>query len=210
VLLMAILMQISANTGPAECCLGVAKLLAHLEKKAGASGLALTLVEEVPLGTTGLLQSVLLAFEGKEAACRRFAAPYAGTILWVCPSSLRPRHPRKNWFLDVALFAEPPRGFGSEVRLETMRSSGPGGQHANKTETAVRATHVATGLSVKVGGSRSQAANKAAALALLDAKVREHVERGSDETRAQRSLRHRARPGDIVAKRFVGSDFTEA
>ena len=207
---MAILLQISANTGPAECCLGVAKLLAHLERKARAGGLALTLIEETALGSTALPQSVLVALEGEETACRRFAAPYAGTILWVCPSPLRPRHPRKNWFLDVALFAEPPLGFGSEVRLETMRSSGPGGQHANKTETAVRATHVATGLSVKVGGSRSQASNKAAALALLDAKVREHVERAADETRAQRSLRHRARAGDLVAKRFVGSDFTEA
>jgi len=207
---MAILMQLSANTGPAECCLGVAKLLAHLERKVRAVGLTLTLVEEVPLGTTGLPQSVLLALEGGDETCRRFAAPYAGTILWVCPSPLRPRHPRKNWFLDVALFAEPPRSFGSEVRLETMRSSGPGGQHANKTETAVRATHVATGLSVKVGGSRSQAANKAAALALLDAKVREHAERAGDETRALRSLRHRARPGDLVAKRFIGSDFAEA
>lgn len=206
---MTILMQISANTGPAECCLGVGKLLGHLEKKAHAGGLALTLVEEVPLGTTGLLQSVLLALDGDEQACRLFAAPYAGTILWVCPSPLRPRHPRKNWFLDVALFAEPPRGFSTEVRLETMRSSGPGGQHANKTETAVRATHIATGLSVKVGGSRSQGVNKAAALALLGAKVREHMDRATIAARAQRRLRHCSRAGDAVAKRFVGSDFSE-
>ena len=204
---MASLMQISATTGPAECCLGVVKLLAHLEARAAASKLRLTLVEEVRVGGTGLLQSALLALEGDEAACRLFAAPYVGTILWVCQSPLRPQHRRKNWYLDVTLFAEPARDFGSEVRLETMRSSGPGGQHANKTETAVRATHVATGLSVKIGGSLSQSANKAAALALLDAKVREHIDRASGEDKAQRRLRHCSRAGQPVAKRFTGSDF---
>jgi len=207
---MTTLIQISANTGPAECCLGVAKLLAHLEAKAGAGKLGITLVEEVRAGGNGLLQSVLLALEGDDEACRRFAAPYAGTILWVCPSPLRPQHRRRNWYLDVTLFAEPPRDFGSGIRLETMRSSGPGGQHANKTETAVRATHVATGLSVKVGGSRSQSANKAAALALLGAKVQDHIDRASDADRAQRRLRHCARANGAVAKRFVGNDFREA
>lgn len=207
---MATLLQISANTGPAECCLGVVKLLAHLEARASASKLGVTLVEEVRVGATGLVQSALLALEGDEAACRLFAAPYVGTILWVCPSPLRPQHRRRNWYLDVTLFAEPARDFGSEVRFETMRSSGPGGQHANKTESAVRATHLATGLSVKVGGSRSQSANKAAALALLGAKVQAHVDHASQESRAQRRLRHCSRAGDTVAKRFVGSDFAES
>jgi len=206
---MATLMQISANTGPEECCLGVVKLLAHLEAQARAAGIGLTLVEEVRAGATGLLQSAVLALEGEEAACRQFAGPYAGTILWICPSPFRPHHRRKNWYLDVMLFAEPANDFGIEVRFETMRSFGPGGQHANKTETAVRATHVATGLSVKVGGSRSQSANKAAALALLGAKVQAHADQASRESRAQRRLRHCSKAGDVVAKRFVGSGFVE-
>lgn len=206
---MAILMQISANTGPAECCLAVVKLIAHLEARASAAKLGITLVDEVRVGATSLLQSAVLALEGDEAACRQFAAPYVGTILWVCPSPLRPQHKRKNWYLDVMLFSEPAREFGSDARFETMRSSGPGGQHANKTETAVRATHVATGLSVKVGGSRSQRTNKAAALALLSAKVAEYVDQASQESRAQRRLRHCARAADVVAKRFVGAGFAE-
>lgn len=207
---MAILMQISANTGPAECCLAVARLLAHLEARAGASGVTLTPVAETREERTGLLQSVLLALEGEEADCRLFAAPYVGTVLWVCPSPLRPAHRRKNWYLDVSLFAEPERDFGGEVRFETMRSSGPGGQHANKTETAVRATHVATGLSVKIGGSRSQSANKAAALALLSAKVRAQVDASARQGRAERRLRHGAKAGGEVVKRFAGPAFTEA
>ena len=206
---MAVLMQISANTGPAECGLAAAKLLAHLETKAGAGGMTLTLVEETREGGAGLPRSILLALEGEQAACRLFAAPYVGTVLWVCPSPLRPAHRRKNWYLDVSLFAEPDRGFASEVRFETMRSSGPSGQHANKTETAVRATHVATGLSVKIGGSRSQSANKAAALALLGARVREHVDASARRHKAERRLRHCSKAGGEVVKRFAGPGFTE-
>lgn len=61
--------------------------------------------------------------------------------------------------------------------------------------------------SLKIGGSRSQSSNKAAALALLDAKLREHIDRASGEDRAQRRLRHCSRAGQPVAKRFMDSDF---
>lgn len=203
---MAMLIQISANTGPAECCLGVVKMLAHIDEAARRAGLVASIVDEVPAGQAGTLQSVLLSLEGDEAAVRHFAGRQAGTVVWVCPSPYRPRHPRKNWFLDVAVFAPPAREFEREVVFETMRASGPGGQHVNKTETAVRATHVATGLSVKVGSSRSQRANKAA-LALLDAKLREQLEGGAARDRAERRARHAARPGGDVIRRFVGPRF---
>lgn len=207
---MTILLQISANTGPAECCLGVARMLGHVESAARKAGLALAVLEEVPGERRGTLQSALLSVDGEDAACRRFADSQAGTVLWVCQSPYRPGHARKNWYLDVAVFAPPARDFGSEVVIETMRASGPGGQHVNKTETAVRATHVATGLSVKVGGSRSQAANKAAALALLNAKLQSHADRGRALGKAERRTRHRARPAGAVVRRFVGPGFLEA
>lgn len=207
---MAILLQISANTGPAACCLGVVKMLAHVEAAAAKAGLALSLVDEVQGERLGTLRSVPVALEGEEGACRRFAQRHAGTVLWTCPSPYRPAHARKNWYLDVAMFEPPCEAFGNEVVIETMRASGPGGQHVNKTETAVRATHVATGLSVKVGGSRSQSANRAAALALLNARLQAQADAGQARGKSERRARHAARAGGSVVRHFTGPRFVES
>lgn len=59
----------------------------------------------------------------------------------------------------------------SELRIETSKSSGPGGQNVNKRETAVRAVHLPTNLSVHASGERSQAQNKEKALEILKGKI---------------------------------------
>lgn len=59
----------------------------------------------------------------------------------------------------------------SEIKLEVMRSRGAGGQHVNRTESAVRLTHIPTGLSISMQDSRSQHANKRAAFAILRSKL---------------------------------------
>jgi peptide chain release factor 2 len=60
----------------------------------------------------------------------------------------------------------------NELRVSTMRASGPGGQHVNTTESAVRIVHEPSGISVRVSASRSQPANKALAMTLLENKIR--------------------------------------
>ncbi|KAK6359061.1 hypothetical protein TWF696_000230 [Orbilia brochopaga] len=68
-----------------------------------------------------------------------------------------------------------------EVRIDIMRASGAGGQHVNRTESAVRMTHLPTGIVVSMQDSRSQHKNKASALAILKAKVAEKRRKEREE-----------------------------
>ncbi len=72
----------------------------------------------------------------------------------------------------------------SELKIDTMRAAGAGGQHVNKTESAIRVTHLPTGIVVAVQEDRSQHRNKAKALALLRARLYDHQREKRDADRA--------------------------
>lgn len=201
-------LHLTANTGPAECCLGVRHALARLLEEAVGSDVDTTLVEQVDGPVDGTISSVLLQLEG--AAAELLARRWSGSILWVCASPYRRQHRRKNWFLQGAILAPPatPPDDGA-IRYEATRASGPGGQHVNKTDSAIRATHVATGLSVKVQSQRSQHANKKLAAQLLAIKLAELATAAGARSRAERHSQHRQAERGNAQRTFVGPGFVE-
>lgn len=161
-------LQLTSGRGPAECRIALGKFLEAIIDEAEQNDLSCDVVLGASPDKHGP-GSALIFIDGHGAD--QFATNWIGTLLWICPSPVRPSHRRKNWFVGCRRI-DPPSGVPSEVepsdvRFEAFRAGGPGGQHQNTTESAVRAVHEPTGATVVVRDERSQHRNKAVALQRL-------------------------------------------
>jgi len=191
-----ILLHISAGQGPRECEWVVARLVEAFAREAAGDGLVCAPIE--PIGVTAA--SAIVRVAGTDA--EGFAVARCGTIRWIGSSLFRPLHRRRNWFVSVSRLPEPDAAAAlreHDIRFETLRASGPGGQHVNKTESAVRATHLPTGLTTVSQEQRSQHANKRVARLklwlLLDVRRSEGV---ADEKQARWEQHHALERGNAV------------
>ncbi|MDR2919954.1 MAG: peptide chain release factor H [Tannerella sp.] len=202
-----IYMQITSGRGPAECCRVVALILEQIMKDAKQQGLTVEVLEreEGPLNRT--LFSAVLLLEGRD--CDTFVKEWEGTIQWIAQSPYRIYHKRKNWFVGVNGFLVPDINSINEndFSYQTLRSSGPGGQHVNKTESAVRIKHLPSGLSVTASDQRSQIQNKKLAterlLVKLAAWETELQMRAAQENWSNHNNLQRGNPVKVIKKSLM-------
>lgn len=202
-----IYLQITSGRGPAECCRVVALILEQIMKEAKLQNLSVDVLEreEGPLNRT--LFSAVLSIKGIN--CELFVKEWEGTIQWIAQSPYRIYHKRKNWFVGVNTFrvADLQNINEKEFSFQTFRSSGPGGQHVNKTESAVRVTHLSSGLSVTASDQRSQLQNKKLAterlLVKLSAWKIEQTMRIAQENWSNHNSLQRGNPVKVVKKALI-------
>ena len=154
------IIQITAGRGPAECTWVTAQVLKKVLEEAKENQLETNVLQREAGQENGTVASALLVIKGKLAS--KFVQSWVGTIQWIGQSSFRKMHKRKNWFIGVFEVESLQLKTLSEkdIQYQAMRSSGAGGQHVNKVSSAIRSTHLPTGISVVAMDSRSQHQNK--------------------------------------------------
>lgn len=210
-----LLMQITSAQGPVECCRAVAQAFKRICAEASELGIDVSLLEQIDGPAAQTARSIFLALdirkqsEAAHLAMQHFVKGWNGTVQWISPSTYRRGHKRKNWFIGVNVYeppALPPQA--SEIIFETMRASGPGGQHVNTSATAVQATHTASGISVRVQTQRSQHANKQFAIFLIAKKLQEQQTANQIANKKAQWLNHYQLERGNPVRTFYGEKFS--
>lgn len=167
------IIQITSGRGPAECTWVVAQVLKKALQEAESFNLKATVLQHEAGSENGTVASAMVQIIGNEAD--EFVASWVGTIQWIGKSTFRKFHKRSNWFIGIfEVEAINTKAFSEkDIQYQAMRSSGAGGQHVNKVSSAIRATHIPTGISVVSMDSRSQHQNKKLATERLMLKLNE-------------------------------------
>jgi peptide chain release factor 2 len=167
------ILQINAGAGGTESADWAQMLLRMYSRWAEAHGMKVELVDEIP-GEEAGIKSAVLRIEGAFAFGWLKAENGVHRLVRISPfDSAKRRH---TSFSSVFVVPEEDDEIHIEIdetdlRVDTYRASGAGGQHVNRTDSAIRLTHMPTGIVVACQAERSQHKNKSTAMKMLAARL---------------------------------------
>jgi peptide chain release factor 2 len=166
-------LQISAGTGGTEACDWAQMLLRMYTRWAERNGYQLELIDELRNDEAGIRSATMLV-KGDYAYGYLQSETGVHRLVRISPFDTNAR--RHTSFAAVNVTPDIEGTINIEIKpddlkRDTFRSGGPGGQHQNKTESGVRYTHLPTGIAAESRTERSQHKNDANAMALLKAKL---------------------------------------
>jgi peptide chain release factor 1 len=184
--------EIRAGTGGDESALFAGDLLRMYTRYAESQGWRCEIVSE-SLSELGGYKEVVVRIEGDQVyGALKFES--GGHRVQRVPATETQGRIHTS-ACTVAVLAEPDEAEAikinpSDLRIDTYRASGAGGQHINKTDSAVRITHLPTGIVAECQDGRSQHSNKAQALKVLTARIQEkdRAERAAKDAAERKSL----------------------